>query len=142
MKKRSFRKLTAVMMAAILCFACSGLSAFAALPEENVVSPANIAITSTANLLEIYSGNTLTVFGKTSVQYGYKSEVIVELQRHNGSWGTVYTFSDTGNTSAVVDTTQTVASGYDYRLKLTHIAYDSNWNEIETITKYSDVVEL
>lgn len=136
MIKRLLTALTAVSMC--ISATCSFVTVNAAVIDNgDVVAPANIAITKGDYDFYETSGGALSCYGKTSVQAGYKSGVVVELQRYNGGWTTVKTWSSRGNTISVVDETYKPLSGYNYRLKISYKAYDSSWNLIETITKYS-----
>lgn len=144
MKKPTGKKLMAVLAAVAICCGLSNVAVFAAgpadAPDSGIVSPQNVAITATDNNLTLGWFGKLTCYGYTSVQYGYKAEVVVELQQNNGSWNTIKTWSSTGGTAAEVDEDYYVEGGYAYRLKLTHRAYDANWNQLESFVKYSDTV--
>lgn len=139
MKKSKFKKVIAVMMAAALCLCATG-AACAKVPDSgSEISPQNIAITLTANNLTLGSFGKLTCFSKTTTQPGYVAEVVVELQKDDGGWGTIYTWSKKGGTIASVDEDYYVGKG-TYRLKLTHKAYNSSGTLIESFNKYSKTV--
>ncbi len=142
MKKKGFKKALAIVMAAAMCLALPGIGTYAKeIPVNIGIAPANIIISVTENLLEWNGTNTLEIYGGTQVPYGYEAYVKVELQQKNGtSWTTIKTWTDRDTDYAMVSRYYAVMSGYQYRLKLTHMAYDSNGNLIETITKYSDIV--
>lgn len=146
MKKLNlFKKISALGMTLILVV---GATATAAVPSTDVSinniggsnSVQNIAIVQTANNLTKGSLGKLTCEGSTSVQLGYYAEVIVELQKYDGGWYTIKTWSDTDRSFAALSKTYYVESGYSYRLRLTHTAYDSNWNYIESFVKFSRTV--
>lgn len=142
MKKKGFKKALAIVMAAAMCLALPGIGTYA---KENPsiisIAPANIIISVTESLLEWEGTNTLEVYGGTQVPDGYEAYVKVELQQKNGtSWTTIKTWTDQDTDYAMVSRYYAVTSGYKYRLKLTHKAYDSNGNLIETLTTYSDIV--
>ena len=142
MKKKGFKKALAIVMVAAMCLALPGIGTYAQeLPENIGIAPANIIISATENLLEWVGTNTLEIYGGTQVPPNYDAYVKVELQQKNGtSWTTIKTWTDRYEAYAMVSRNYAVTSGYQYRLKLTHKAYDSNGNLIETITKYSDIV--
>ena len=141
MKKKGFRKTLALIVAATMCLALPGIGTYAQAEEPNYeIAPANIIIAATDNCLEWESGNILYCCGGTQVPYGYEAYVKVELQQYDGGWTTIKTWTDRGGSYAIVERNYAVMSGYDYRLKLTHKAYDSNGNLIETIIKYSPIV--
>ena len=142
MKKKGFKKALAIVMAAAMCLALPGIGTYAKEIPSNVgIAPTNIIIAACDNYLVWEGTNTLEVYGGTLVPNGYEAYVKVELQQKNGtSWTTIKTWTDRYEAYAMVSRNYAVMSGYQYRLKLTHKAYDSNGNLIETITKYSDIV--
>ena len=141
MKKSKFKRVIALITAVIMCFGMSTLTFAASLSEGETISPKNIAITATDNSLGWVSTGKLNCYGSTDVQSGYKAGVTVELQRYSSGWSTIKTWSSTGGLTAIVDKDYYVSTGYSYRLKLTHRAYDSSGTTvIETIVKYSNVV--
>jgi len=142
MKNKGFKKALAIVMAAAMCLALPGIGTYAkAFPSNIGIAPANIIIEACDNYLIWESSGVLEVYGGTEVPHGYEAYVKVELQQRNGSsWTTIKTWTDRDDSYAMVSSYYAVMSEYDYRLKLTHKAYDSNGNLIETITKYSDIV--
>ena len=142
MKTKRFRRMAALAAVAVMCMAIPGLGAAASsLIGGNVaIAPANIIISSTENYLAYSSGSVLTCYGFTEVPYGYTAYVKVELQQYDGGWTTIKTWTAQGGSGATVDKLYAVDTDYDYRLKLTHKAYNSSGALIETITKYSNIV--
>ena len=142
MKKKGFKKALAIVMAAAMCLALPGIGTYAKeIPSNIGIAPANIIIAACDNYLVWESANTLEIYGGTEVPPNYDAYVKVELQRKNGtSWTTIKTWTDRYESYAMVSCYYAVTSGYQYRLKLTHKAYDSNGNLIETLTTYSDIV--
>lgn len=141
MKKSNGKKLLALFMAAILCLSMSVITVSAKVPDSgSTTTPKNIAITATDNSLRLGALGKLECYGRTSVQNGYTAETIVELQQSN-SWHTIQTWSRKGGTSSSIDQDYYVVSGYSYRLKITHKAYNSSGTCVETITKYSTAVD-
>jgi len=104
------------------------------------VSTYNIAITKTYNNLQLGASGKLTCQGKTQVQSGYYAEVIVELQQYDDEWHTIKTWDSTDSDYTAVKEYYYVPSGYSYRLKLTHRAYNGSWNMVESFVKYSDTI--
>ena len=142
MKKKGFKKALAIVMAAAMCLALPCIGTYAKeIPTSIGIAPANIIIAACDSYLIWEGGNTLEVYGGTEVPDGYEAYVKVELQQKNGtSWTTIKTWTDQGGSYAMVSRYYAVMSGYQYRLKLTHKAYDSNGNLIESIPDYSDIV--
>lgn len=143
-KRNYAKRITAFAAAIAMCLSLQlgALPVSAALPSTggSIVLPANIVIIATDYYFNLKSGGIFECFGATTVQGGYTAYVKVELQQKDGSWGTIKTWSNEGGTHAFVDRDYAVMSGYSYRLKYTHKAYDSNGNLIETLTEYSEVI--
>lgn len=145
MKKKVLIKMVAVIATVSMCF--GWLSAFASEQKDlfdqtnSAISPRFIAIVRWTNNLTLNSGGRLTCHGRTEVQYGYIAGVTIELQQYNGGWNTIKTWGEsTAITLVNLSNDWYVASGYQYRLKLTHKAYNTNWNQLESFTSYSDIV--
>ena len=140
--KKGFKKALAIVMAATMCLALPGIGTYAKeIPTNIDIAPSNIIIGACDSSLEWEDTNSLAIYGGTLVPNGYDAYVKVELQQKNGtSWTTIKTWTDRYEAYAMVSRNYAVTSGYQYRLKLTHKAYDSNGNLIETLTTYSDIV--
>ncbi len=106
---------------------------------DDSISIQNIVITNAINTLW-RSGNTMNCNGKTTVPSGYSSGLTMELQKYDGGWTTIKTWSSTGSTRTEMSRTHSVSSGYRYRLKTTHKAYNGAGGTAETIVKYSSEV--
>lgn len=146
MKKKILRIAVASIIAISICF--SGISVFATGQKTSIVSslvnssvsPNFIAIIRYFNDLTLNSGGKLTCEGKTEVQYGYIAGLTIELQQNNGQWNTIKTWSASDSTVVSLSQDWYVLSGYQYRLKLTHTAMNSNNAVIESFTSYSKTV--
>ena len=142
MKNTKLKRLASLLVAAVLTFSVSVLPSFAApkaVPGETV-SPANLVITACENQLSIIYG-ALNCYGYTEVPIAYDAGVTVELQKLGSSWTTVKTWTNKEVATAMVDEDVYPASG-TYRLKLTHKAYTKGtYIVLETIEKYSNVVD-
>ncbi len=138
--KKSTKKLTACLLTSILCaggaFSCP-VTAKAAMGTE-VITPQNIAVASARSSLTKNSSTSVTCYGYTNVLSGYTAGVYVELQQDNGGWSTIASWSSRGGSTASVTKSKTVASGYNYRVKVTHSAYNSSGALIETIITYDE----
>ena len=106
---------------------------------DDSVSIHNIVINNATNSLS-RSGNTMNCYGYTTVPNGYKAGLVIELQKYDGGWTTIKTWSSTGSTRTEMSRTHSVSSGYRYRLKTTHKAYKGAGGTAETIVKYSNEV--
>ncbi len=133
----------AVVLSAVCCvsFASANctLSAEAA-KIDNSASVQNVIINRDYSNLTINSSGTLTCIGETGVSSGYNAGVTVELQKFDGAWYTIKSWSDSGYKFARVNETYPADSGYSYRLKVTHNAYNSSWSLVESFTKTGSVV--
>lgn len=145
MKKSKFFKKTVVLglsliMAAATTVVSPAFNTFAKAPDNNVVSPQNIAVVATRNNLTLGSLGKLTCEGYTSVQSGYQAEVVVRLQRYeNNTWVTKQTWSARDYDYAAIYEQYYVEHG-TYRLKVTHRSYTSGGSMLDNFDKYSDMV--
>ena len=106
--------------------------------EERIyIQSRNIAITDMESSLSITSSVSAQCIGKTTVSNGYKAKVKVELQRKDGSWSTIKTWTTTGDSLARVSKSYSVSSGYQYRVKATHYALTSSGSIVESYVSYS-----
>ena len=145
MKKSNVKKLISIAGLTAMCCTVSPTMPVEAigaraLPDNDVVLPNYVAITRVYNYLGMETDGQLLCIGETDVQNRYNTGVKMELQQYDGGWDTIKTWTDTGTKSVSLEKYYSVASGYSYRLKLTHYSYDSNWNQLEAITKYSSTV--
>ncbi len=146
MKKNITKRLTALALG-IVCICSVGVS-YAENNDGNcsaqaiggTASPMYTGISSTTMGFDINSNGSLYCSGSTSAWSGYKAGVVVELQKNDGGWTTIKTWSDYDDTFAAVDNNWFVEDGYSYRLKITHYAYDSNWNQVYSVVKYSRTI--
>lgn len=141
MKNKILKKL--ISTTAVLSMSLSTAAAYpavcsAAMPDDgSIVTPMSSVIIATENSLTLQSGGKLKIHGTTDTTPGYTAEVIVELQQKGSKWTTIEDWTATGGDSAGVDVNYYVESGYSYRLKLTHVAYDSDGKIVQALTKYS-----
>lgn len=132
MKNQRTMQLAAAVSAGALSLslAAAPLPAAAAAPlppsAGGIVSPLYAIITRMDQDLTLLSGGIMQCEGYTKVNSAYSAKTIVELQQNNGGWKTIKTWVKTGGTAAEIDETQAVAKGYDYRLLVTHSAYNAN----------------
>lgn len=146
MKKSGFKTLMAVtaMTVGIMGTAVNAYAeAERLVPENNFVSPYYVAISKTSGNLSDSGNGKLACTAQTIVSASYTAEVEMELQKQVGTrWTKVYLTSKKSVLTAKISETRSVDSGYSYRLKTTHRAYDSDGNLIEETTSYSSVVSI
>ena len=74
----------------------TGFSGYAeAARIDDSVSVQNIVIGNAANSLS-RSGNTMNCYSQTRVPSGYRAGLVMELQKYDGGWTTIKTWSSTG----------------------------------------------
>ena len=80
----------------------------------------------------------------TNVQIGedYTVELEVKLQKLDGKWTDVHTWTTTGEELITIDEPWYVVRGYDYRLRITATVHDQYGNFIEAPFEYSNIVEF
>lgn len=136
--KKLLKKSLALMLSALVSVPIVNPTPGALAAMGNTDSTQNIAIVLTYNYLGDESSY-LICHGETATQYGYTAKVKVELQRYNGGWSTIKTWTDTHSNFADVYEEPSPAKGYSYRLKLTHQAYKGS-TLVETINSTSNTV--
>lgn len=140
---KKIKKILAALAAAAMYFSGSAMALpcmAQVSPGGDVAVPYNVAIAQTSTSLTLGTLGKLTCYGFTKTELNYTAAVKVELQQYKSSWTTIKTWSDDGGNLATVDEEYYVSSGYLYRLKLTHSAYDSSGNLVESFIKYSSKV--
>lgn len=73
---------------------------------------------------------------------GYTVELEVKLQKLDGKWTDVRTWTTTGEEFITIDEPWYVVRGYDYRLRITATVHDQYGNFIEAPFEYSNIVEF
>lgn len=141
MKNSKSKKILAISLSA-LCLTTSvpKLSVSAQVPTDNqIVSPLFTYIAVIDYSFKKTSSG-FSCYGYTSIQSTNNAEVIVELQQKiSGTWTTIKTWSHKSIHSATVDETYPLQSG-NFRLKVTHNAYNSSNRIVETRYSYSEEI--
>lgn len=149
MKKQCQKILSLVMAAMLLLSFGVVVSASEPVNPENsvalrqtVINPRFVALSDCGNALTLENSlGKLYCYGYTDTYSGYKAYVKVELQKMDGTWTTIQTWTDSSNsTAATVSEYYYVAKG-TYQLKITHKAYNQNGTLADEFTSYSDVVQ-
>ena len=136
------KKIFSIFLIAIFVFNMAIFS-YAAVYEDNDnerIIERFITIVKCWNSLSLENNGKMVCCGKTEVDNGNIAGVKVELQQLNGNWTTIKTWSNADYDYVRIQKNWYVNSGYSYRLKVTHSAYDSNMNFIESSISYSDVI--
>ena len=126
MKKSNVKKV--VTMVAILAMCVNTTPIFAesnnvrTIPENEIITPRNVAILSTSEELILGASGKFTCKGETFVQSGYTAGLSMELQQYDAGWRTIKTWSKSASRSVALEEIYYVSSGHNYRLKLTHTA--------------------
>lgn len=112
--------------------------------ENAIISPYYFAIIGTSATLkesESESG-TLLLQARTTVSYGDTAEVTVQLQKSSSiGWKKVNEWTKSGTTFANIETSYIPGCG-NFRLEVTHRAYDSDGNLLEEAVTYSSTVAI
>ena len=149
--KKQCQKFLSLLMAAMLLLSFGAVvSASEPVNPENsialrqsAIQPRFVALSDCGNLLSLENSlGKLYCMGYTDTYSGYKAYVKVELQKMDGTWTTIqtWTHAPSNSTSATVAEYYYVAKG-TYQLKITHKAYNQNGTLADEFTSYSDVVQ-
>lgn len=132
MKKRNFTKLFSFALTFILLFA------FTANAEPRI-DPRWSYLTSISAYIDI-SDNiaSIEISADSDPNDVDKIKATCSLQRLDGSWKTIKTWTETDNSASILyDKTYAVYTGYSYRLKITVSVYNNN-KLLESATEYYD----
>ena len=142
MKSSIIKKITVATSIICMCFSFVSdfcIKTYAALPDNEIIAPQYIAIYSCDCSLTKSAGG-LKCKGATYTSSQYTAGVFVELQQYNGGWETVKSWSEREVSAASVSETYYPASGYTYRVRTIHQAYNSSGTLVEIDTTYSNEV--
>lgn len=144
MYKNHLKKVLIVIICISLMGSISVINAFGMSPVDNgdVAVPMYKAISYTHTYLNYDSWCHLVCEGGTKVWGNNIAGITVELQQYyGGDWHTIkeWSWAD-GNIDAWINESYYVDSGYSYRLKNTHCAYNSNWVWVEDTVTYSQTI--
>ena len=109
--------------------------------HNSEIMPMYVAISYTYSAIQWDGWGRVRCNGATEVLPGYRAAVDVELQKKLGSvWTPIKTWSSSDWDYSSIEKYWYVETGYEYRVKTTHYSYDSNGNQLEKVTKYSNTV--
>ena len=141
MKNTVLKKVMVLMLALTMCLGCT--MAFASDEARRTEDPSGPAkysyIVYCANYITVNSAGLVSCDSETDVQPGYTAGIRMDLQKLDGAWYTLKTWSGTQSRNAFVAGNWYVVRG-TYRLKLTHTALNSSGQVLETVTKYSKTI--
>lgn len=139
---RKITKAIAVMITVCMCL-CSPVTAkLVHCQEETGMGLYNVAVTMRNYNFNIDSNGTATCYSNATIRTGYTVQVVMQLQQKGtGMWKTVQSWNGTDDSFVVLDETHQVEKGYNYRLMVVYIAYDSDGNKVESFYDTSSVVE-
>ncbi len=110
------------------------------LENHAVITPYYTAIVLCHNNLTLNSGGKLSCEAGTSVQREYIAGLKMELQKLSDNWTTIKTWDSISSDNEMYLYKEWYVVKGTYRLKLTHSAYDSSGNIVETVIKYSKTI--
>lgn len=129
-----------VSLILVVCMVFSFASATGSEPTEDI-APLYEQLIGMSSLLKINSLGYAEAYGTATVRAGYNVEATIELQKLDGNWNTIssYTSSGTGILGTKPYIKMFVVHG-TYQAKVTAVVTDSYGNHIETQTALSQVV--
>lgn len=134
------KKTIAVAAAVSLFFSHTGtVSAENNGEDNNGIETYNIAISKTVYNFDIDANGTATCYSLVNVAQGYTVELTMQLQQRVGMWKTVQKWTDKNTYYAALDKTCQVEKGYDYRLLVVYVAYDSEGEKVESFYDVSNI---
>ena len=107
-----------------------------------VVSPRYKEVETIYMRLTISDSGRAECYTNVQIGEGYTVELEVKLQKLDGKWTDVRTWTTTGEEFITIDEPWYVVRGYDYRLRITATVHDQYGNFIEAPFEYSNIVEF
>lgn len=107
-----------------------------------VVSPRYKEVETIYMRLTISDSGRAECYTNVQIGEGYTVELEVKLQKLDGKWTDVHTWTTTGEEFITIDEPWYVVRGYDYRLRITATVHDQYGNFIEAPFEYSNIVEF
>ena len=139
---KRIRSKTTVLFLLIMCMIVTSLSlpAYAKDTEEDSATPYYVAMSGLSATLVIGEDGYANCTGKVKIRSGYQAEFNMELQRSsNGTlWSPVKSWQTSGNGTLLLNERYSIVSGYQYRVTVTAIVYDSENNFVERGSEHSN----
>lgn len=107
-----------------------------------VVSPRYKEVETIYMRLTISDSGRAECYTQVQIDTGYTVELEVKLQKLDGKWTDVRTWTTTGQERITIEEPWYVVRGYDYRLRITATVHDQYGNFIEAPFEYSNIVEF
>ena len=107
-----------------------------------IVSPRYAEVNAIFMRLTISDAGRADCYTQVLIDSGYTVELEVKLQKLDGKWTDVKTWTTTGERRITIDEPWYVVRGYDYRLRITATVHDQYGNFIEAPFEYSNIVEF
>lgn len=107
---------------------------------NDAIGMRNIAIRNNFYNFEINENGNAVCISSVEVGNDYTVKLTMQLQQKTGMWKTINSWTNRDSYYVAFDETYQVEKGYEYRLMVVYIAYDSNGNEVESFYDLSNVV--
>lgn len=129
------KSVISILLALVMVFTVA-ITAFAAIADDNLVSPCYTYIGDTDTTFTVNTFSCTCTGDITGLPSVTKVNVKLQLQKENdGVWSTVETWEKTSNTnSAILEGSATISPFSNYRLKAVYTAYTSS--DSETLVAY------
>ena len=125
------------LILALATLATMTTTAFAALPEEPIVSPqyTYIEFISTGLTVQDATFGVLSISAYCLSASGTIVQIECMLQQYSGGWNTIKTWNASGIVEATLDKQYAVAKGYSYRIYVTYSIRNSSGALLESTIK-------
>jgi hypothetical protein len=142
MKKITFKRILCLATTIImLCVSTHALEPIMLEPTDDLSILRYATIRSFTTALTIDKNGTAECSTKVqATSSSYTVNITMHLQQKDSSWETIKTWDTAEILNANLTETWYVISGYDYRIYVTASIVNSTGKELETATKYSNIV--
>lgn len=142
MRSRIFKQAAFLTMAILmLCMSVNAQELQANLDPEVIIPRYSYTDDAYAALSISNSGAASCSTTVTAISSSSEVDVTMTLQRNNGGWKTVKSWSNSADWSVSLNGTWYVTPGYDYRVETKATIKNSSGRTLETVTVYSRTVE-
>ena len=142
MRSKIFKKAVCMTMAvSMLCVAAYAQEVQTNLDSEVITPRYSYTDDAYANLAISSSGAASCSASATAISPSYEVDLTMTLQRNNGGWKTVKTWTNSADWSVSLSGTWYVTPGYDYRVETKATIKNSSGRALETVTVHSRTVE-
>ena len=142
MRCKIFKKAVCMTMAILMLCVSINAQELQTNPDSEVITPRySYTDDAYADLSISSSGAASCSASATATSPSYEVDLTMTLQRNNGGWKTVRSWTNSADWSVSLNGTWYVTPGYDYRVETKATVKNSSGHTLETVMVHSSIVE-